>query len=323
MWLLALSLLGAARAEEPAPGPGAGVVVDRVAAVVNDEIVTLSEVYELGADYLAEAVAVGGEQARASAEVEVLERLIERRLVGQEMAALKLDVTDQDLEKAIDDVARSNGLDRETLRVEVEKSGLGWDQYRAELRENLREMKFEQAVLRPRVTVTEDELKDAYLRVAGDTPVAARVQAIFLAFPKDGDDAARASVRQRAEDLRVQAASGDFGALSRANDQGPFGAQGGEMGTFAPGELMETLDKALQATPTGQVSPVVETEMGVFLLKVAARESRGGADLEAMRERLSNQIFQVRMEDEKARWFQQARRRAAVRVLLPGAPATP
>lgn len=322
--LLALAFALAAHAQEAVPPAGAGLVVDRVAAVVNEEIVTLSEVYELGADYFPEVIAQKGEAGRSAAEHEVLERLIERRLVAQEMATLKLDISDQDLERAIDDVARRNGLDRDSLRAEVERSGLAWDQYRAELRENLRDMKFAQAVLRPRITITDDELRDAYLRSTANAPASARVQAIFLAFPITADEAGKQAVRDRAAAIRAQAATGDFAALARENDQGPFGANDGEMGTFQPGELVAALDAAVQATATGQVSEPVETPQGVFLLRVAGRESAAG-DFEAHRERIADMVFQTRLEDEKERWFQQARRRAAVRVLLPdaGATATP
>ncbi|MFZ5477791.1 MAG: peptidylprolyl isomerase [Myxococcota bacterium] len=305
---------------EPAPAPAppaSGVVIDRVAAVVNDEVVTLGEVYDFGGAYVAEEVARAGEGVRGQAEREVLERLVERRLVAQEMQKLKLELTDQDLERSIDDIARRNGMDRDGLRVEVERSGMGWDQYRAELRENLRDMKFAQAILRPRITITDDELRDAYLRATADSPTVSHVLAIFLAYPKGADEAAKAAVRETATRIRGEAVAGaDFAALARAHDQGPFGAQNGEMGTFGKGELVGDLDAAVQNTAVGDVSAPVEVGQGVFLLKVVERSSRGG-DFEAMREELADQVFATRLEDEKERWFQQARRQAAVKVLLP------
>lgn len=301
----------------------AGPVVDRVAAAVNDEIVTLSEVYEFGGAYIAEGVGRAGEAERPKAELEVLERLIERRLVSQEMAALKLDLNEQELDRSIDDIARRNGLDRDGLRVEVERSGMGWDQYRGELRENLRDMKFAQSVLRPRVTVTEDELRDTWRRTAQNAAPTAHILALFLAFPKDADEAARAAVLARAEALRAEAVAGaEFAELSRKHDEGSFGAEGGEMGSYAPGQLIGELDTAVVATPTGTVSAPVVLGQGVFLLYVADRQAAAG-DFEAMRPKLEDEVFLARMEDEKERWFQQARRRAAVRILLPSVPGAP
>ena len=204
--------------------------------------------------------------------------------------------------------------DEEQLRAEVEKE-MTWAAYRAELSKGLQEMKFAQSVLRPRINITEDELKDAFIRMTQDSPQTAHVQAIFLSWPVGGDDAARAAVRARAAKVAGEAVVGDFAALSKQYDEGPFGAAGGEMGTFKPGELVGPLDTAVQKTATGAVSTPVETEQGIFLLKVAERTA-GDADFESMRPKLEEAVFQSRMADEEERWYQQAKRAAAIRILL-------
>jgi peptidyl-prolyl cis-trans isomerase SurA len=300
-------------ATAPAAPPPVGSVIDRVAAIVGEEVVTLAQVYAFGAAYIDEAVAAGA--PRAAAERTVIERLIERVLVDQEMRALQLDASEADVDRSIDDIARRNGLDRARMREEIERSGMSWEQYRSELRQQLREVRFAQAVLRPRITITEDELRDAYRRATASAPATARVQAIFLAWPADA--AERDVVRARARAIRDEAlAGGDFPALSRANDQGPFGANGGEMGSFAPGQLVDTLDRAVTSTPTGSVSEPVETEKGVFLLRVAERQA-AAAEFESVRSQLTDAVYEARMADERVRWFQQARRQAAIRILLP------
>jgi len=295
-------------------------VVDRVAAVVNEDIITLSEVYAFGGSYIDEVVAARGASARGDAEAEVLDRLLERRLVSQEMTALKLDLVDQDVDRSISDIAERNGMEIDDLRKEVERSGMAWDQYRSELEENLRDMKFAQTVLRPRVNVTEDELRDAWLRTTPAAPASARIQALVLAVPPGATEADREAVLARARGLREQARSGaDFAELSKANDQGPFGEQAGEMGVFKPGELVDALDNVVVNTPVGEVSEPIVIGDGVYLLRVAERMT-GANDFEARRDEVAEQVFQSRLADEKERWYQEARRRASIRVLLPGLP---
>ncbi len=295
-----------------------GAVVDRVAAVVNDELITLSELYAYGATYVDQVVVAQGEPARSAAEREVLERLLERRLVQQEMRALKLDLLDQDIDRSIGDIAERNGMDVDALRKEIERSGMAWDQYRSELGESLRDMKFAQSVIRPRVTVTEDELRDAWLRTAPAALSSVRIQALVLAVPGGASEAQRGEVVARARTLREQAQAGaDFGALSREHDQGPFGAQGGEMGVFKAGELVDTLDAGIVATPVGEVSEPIVLGDAVYLLRVAERIG-GATDFASQRDQVADQVYASRLEDEQKRWFQEARRRAAIRILLPG-----
>lgn len=298
------------------PSPTAGVLADRVVAVVNDDVVLLSEVYAFN-DYIEGQVAAagaGGAAARAQAERDVVDRILQQRLIAQEVTRLHLEVTDQEIDRNIDDIAQRNGLDRDGLRVEVEKQ-MTWSQYRGELAKGLQEQKFGQSVLRPRINITEDELRDAYIRMTTDSPQVAHVLAIFLSWPVGGDQAAKDAVRAKAAQVAAQAAAGDFAAVAKQYDEGPFGSAGGEMGRFKPGELVGALDAAVQATATGAVSTPVETPQGVFLLKVAERTA-GDTDFESMRPRLEEAVFESRLEAEQVRWFEQARRAAAIRVLL-------
>ena len=312
--LLIFALAGReAHAEAAAP---TGVVVDRVVAVVNDKAVTLSEVYAFK-DFIEQSAAQG---QRAEAERQVMELLIQRLLVNQEVDRLKLDVTDQDLDREIDAVARQNGMDRDSLRAAILQQGMTWETYRTELAQNIRERNFAQYVLRPRITISPDELKDRYRRdhpdAGGVASEVARVQAIFLSYPAGADDSARASVLAKANDLRKQAIGGaDFAALSTANDQAGFGAQGGEMGRFKRGDLNEVLDRALAATTTGSISEPVVLPQGVFLLKIVDR-SAGDDGFEAAKEEVMNEVFTDRLEKEQQRWFEQARRAAVVKILV-------
>ena len=329
LWLV---LVGGAAAADPATlradapvqseqAQAGGVVVDRVAASVNDDIITLSEIYDFGGPYIEEQVEADP-TARPRAEREVLDRLIERMLVDQEITALQLSITEQELDRTIDDVARRNGLDRNSLRREVERSGMTWDSYRTQLQGDLQQMKFAQAILRPRVNITEDEVQDAYNRTGQSAPKLVRLQALFLAFPAAATDptaktredtlARAAAIRQQAIEMTTE----QFAALSREKDEAGFGAQGGEMGQFGKGELLPALDAAVSGLAPGAVSEVVVLEQGVFVLRVVdfAAATR---DLEEVREQLMEQLFESRMVEEQGRWVEQARARASIRLLLP------
>jgi peptidyl-prolyl cis-trans isomerase SurA len=298
-----------------------GAVVDRIAAVVNDDVITLSEVYELGSEFIEKAVqdAGGNPARRREAEIEVLDSLIKRRLISQEITKLGLDVTDQELDRTIDDIARRNGLERDQLRSEVEKSGMAWQEYRSELKENLRQSKFTQAVIQPRINVNEDELLDAYNRAVatGARPQLADLGAIFLAFPPEADEAAKAERRATAAKIQEEFTAGKpFAELAAQYDQGPYGPNGGKMGTYKQGELVAELDGPAFSTPVGSLTPPIETSQGIFLLTVFQLTSEPPQPYEAMKEALTQQVYADRIEDETDQWYRQARRRAAVLVKL-------
>ncbi|MFT4974479.1 MAG: peptidyl-prolyl cis-trans isomerase SurA [Myxococcota bacterium] len=296
-------------------GLSLAAIADRVAAVVNGDVITLSEVYELGGPTFIEPRA-SSDATRRAAELEVLDSLVLRRLISQEIERLGLDVTDIELDRTVDDIANRNGMTREQLRREVEKSGLPWSEYRGELKEELRMAKFNQAIIQPRITVNEDELKDAYRRLlaSADLPEIVELGAIFMAAPTDPE-----VPDPRTAELQARADAGEpFPSLAAEYDQGPYGAAGGKMGNYREGELMPLLNDPAFALDVGTLSEPIQTNQGIFFLYVFERYPEQPPELEAVRNELMEQVYSDRIEEETDTWFQQTRRRSAILIKLEG-----
>ncbi len=295
------------------------VVVDRIAAVVGDEGITLTEVYALGGDFIEEAASEGGPGGRRSAELDVLDALVQRRLVSQEISRLGLDVTDTELDHTIDDISGRNGLDREQLRLEVERSGLPWEEYREELRENLKQLKFNQAVIQPRITVNEDELIDAYKRRvrSAELPRIVDLGALFIEVPPEADEATVADAQQRAESAVARVRAGEeFAAVSAELDESVYGAQGGVMGTYKQGELVESLNEPAFGAEVGRVTDPVAMPGGIWVLYVFDSRTQEPPTFESLREQLLQEVYSGRIEEETEVWTRQARRRSTIDVKM-------
>ncbi len=303
LWLICLS-------------PAKGEVVDRIAAVVEKDVITLSEVYALGGEFI-ENAAQGGlmdDPARKAAELEVLEELVQRALVAQEIEDLGLLVTSDEIDRAIDDIAQSNGVDRARLKVEVERSGLSWENYRHELEQELRKLKFDQVVIQPRISITEDEVLDIYNRQirTAEGPTRRTIQSILLresAGPEAGDRLAAAKARL--------ADSESWSAVVAEFPESPYASLGGEIGVFSAGELMEPLDGPAFSLGVGEVSElIVVPGVGTFLLRVDAVISAEPPSLESVRGELEGRLVQDKVAQETQIWLAQARRRVTVDIKL-------
>lgn len=298
-------------------------VVDRVAAVVNDDVVTLSEVYELGGDYIEQATAAAAEPAptRREMELEVLDTLIMRRLISQEIERLGLDISDLEVDRAIEDVAMRNGLDTEALRREVGKTGMAWADYRAEIRESLRQMRFSQAVIQPRIKVDEDQMKDAWRRTYAndDRPRRYDLGMIFIPFPQGPatSDELREQTRAVAVDAVARIRGGtSFEAVAKELDKGPYAEKGGRYGLMRAEELRGSLGPVLLRLEPGQVSDPHEDNLGLWVLTSYGEVMEEPPPLEEVRDDLMETVYAGRIEEETDQWYRQARRRAAVDVKL-------
>lgn len=298
------------------------VIVDRVAAVVNREVITLSQIYEVGGDYIEEraAGAPADSPVRRALELEVLDTLIQRELITQEMQRLGLDVTQDDMERAVDDIARQNGLSREQLRVEVERSGLSWNAYREELEESIRQMKFQQMILMPRVSVTEDELQDAYNRSFRLNYAGAEVRSlegIFLTWPANPTPDDRAALALRSAELRAQLEAGTpWSELLAATTDSALFTLGGRLGSFQKGEAVAEIDGPAFSLQVGEVSQPIALPTGMLLLRVASAQSLPPPTYEQVQGQLYQELAQLKGEQELELWTTQARRAAAVVVRL-------
>ena len=322
-------------------GISSAATSDRIAAVVNDDVITLSEVYELGAEFISEAALTP--DARREAEINVLDSLVLRSLVSQELMRLEFDVTEDELTGAIDEVAANNGMDLEQLRNEIENSGLTWALYQTQLKESLRQMKFNQTILQPRIQVEEDGLLDLYQRKvrAMDSVMEAEIGAVFLkgspgfrdakSIAKESDmsieeaqamiDEAKGKHRkaqvQKLAAIQEQLEAGaKFEDIASAFDEGGFNKNEGRMGIFPEGQLRGDLDAAAFATPVGSLSEPIETDQGLFLIYVYDRRPQAAPPFEDMRSALLDEYYEARFERETEVWFTQAKRRAHIEIML-------
>jgi peptidyl-prolyl cis-trans isomerase SurA len=300
--------------------------VDRVAAVVNDEVVALSEVYDIGGDFIGERCgrALPADCVREG-ELEVLDSLILRVLIRQELVKLELDVSAEELDRTIDQVMRDNRMDdRATFRKAVEAQGVSWDTYREELTEQIRQMKFNEVVIRPRITVTEEEALDRYRRSVRDfqAPPSFELGALAMRIPKDSDAETLIQLVATARDVARQVNAGEItwaDALSRY-DAGVFSQkEDGHLGTFKQGEALPEIEKAALSVKVGQVSDPVKVGDSLFLIKLLSiQESADVRSYEDAKGAIFDRLYEEKTEAEVERWYQQARRQAAIKILLEG-----
>ncbi len=313
--------------------------VDRIAALVNDEVICYSEIYEMGSDFLEESAT--SKESIEAAELEVLEALIHQELLAQEIKRLGLDVSEEEVEQALQDIARTNGLARKDLEKEVERTGMVWSTYLEQFKEQMRQMRFNQMVLQPRIEINEDALLDAYKRLSQEAPEALDLGAIFFAgsaqlrpvedvaadlnisleeAQQKLDELAKQQTADR--DLKIQQfysrimVGEDFSIIAQDLDDGGFGANGGRMGLFTEGQLRPELnDVAFTLEPQTASDPICDNQ-GCLILYLFGKQNMAAGSFEQMRPQLLDQYYTERFDQEMALWLEQTRRRAVVELKL-------
>lgn len=314
IWLL--FLLGAASGDD---------LVDGVACVVNEEVVTLSEIYETYPDELRQGVKERcGSSLRARTECvqgverQVAEWFIMSLLVRQKLQENDMDVTAAQVEATIDTIMAENGIQsRAQLKIALADQGLDFNNYREQLRDDLRLMNFRQAFLGPKVNVSDAELRDRYQRAVRDVPTEPTLELSYKAYPLQ-DTADPEQVQAITAALSDQVARIGQGETT-LEDLGPVLDSVPESATssYLPSQLFDSFKPVTDLEP-GQVGGPYRLGASLFVVRLDARRGGETVAFEQVRDKLHEQIFAEKMEAEVEVWYEKAKRNASIRCTMGG-----
>ncbi|MEW6221295.1 MAG: peptidylprolyl isomerase [Thermodesulfobacteriota bacterium] len=297
--------------------------VDRIVAVVNDEVITLSELEAEVATFLraGQAPAAGQAELRRS----LLAQLVDRKLAEQKAVELGITVTDAEVDQGIAQVMARHGLNREQLERDLVRMGRDMADYRQALRLSLLQKRLVDLEVRSRVVVTDQRVAQYYQEelAAEAMEPGYHVLLLGLGWAAGEEAAAREEVRERIRGLRRQIVGGELGfrEAARRFSELSSAAEGGDIGVVDPTQMAESMRKVIEALPPGEVSEPVETPGGVQLVKVLRRRVAQGlelAPLEAIQEEVRELIFQQDLQRQFGRFLEELRGKAQIRILLEG-----
>jgi parvulin-like peptidyl-prolyl isomerase len=299
-------------------------VVEKIAAVVNGEIILQSELEDRIRPMLAEVRKESDPALRQRRETsvrrEVLDRLVDEELLQQQARELKVAVTPQDVDKAVDEVKKRNNISDTQLNEALLQQGLDIATYRQEVKRQITRIKVIEIAVRAKVAVSDDDIKRYYdqnLRQLGaDRKV--RASHIFLAIPEGATNAEAEQVRKSAADLVRQARNGaDFAKLAKEHSQDSATRQeGGDLGYFGRGMLPPAVEEIVFAMDPGEVRGPVRAERGFHIIKLVDRQDEKARTYEEVKDQLREQLYQQELDKHTRSWLGELKKRAHVQIRL-------
>jgi peptidyl-prolyl cis-trans isomerase SurA len=260
-----------------------GVLLDRVAAVVNDGVVLQSELdaqsREIEARLRAQNVALPPESVLRG---QVLDRLVQEEIQQQHADRAGIRVSDEQVNAALEDIARRQNLTLEQLPQKLAADNIDYAQYRVELRKEIARQILRQRDVVQRIVVTPREL-DQYLEHQKKTASAANeynIAHILIAVAQDAKPAQLAQASKLAHEVDERARSGEeFGALAVTYSQSESALEGGSLGWRKGTELPTFLADVVARMQPGDVSDVLQTPSGFHIVKLLETRAAGGPQI--------------------------------------------
>jgi peptidyl-prolyl cis-trans isomerase SurA len=301
-------------------GVGEAKIIDKIIAIVNGEIITLSQLERYHAQLREESDAAGkrGHEIPDSKRA-ILNRLIEEKLVDQQCRKLRIGVSERDIDMAIADVKRANAITDEQLKTALLRQGLSGEEYREQLREELKRAKLVSLVVRREFSVDDEALKRFYLEHIDrfKEPDQIRVSHILIMIPQDSDELLVEALRYKGETILGRLRQGeDFQQLARSYSDDASAQNGGDLGFFKSGELLPAIERAISDLRPGQLTGLVRTKMGFHIIKVTDRKGGSVVSYEEVTEKVRNQYIAEESKRLYKAWLQKLKSESFIEVKL-------
>lgn len=288
---LSAGAVHAQAAGAPAAKPGAGFippaastgnVIDSIAVVVNDEVITRNEL--AGRVKIIEArMKAQNAQMPDAADMErqVLEAMIIERAqfqLAKEMGVRSID--DAQLDRAISRIAEQQKMTVQELRNTMEKEGTTFASFREEIRNEIIMQRLREVEVDNKIQISEAEI-DTYLvaeKAANKDKVEVNIAQILIRIPENSSPEQIAARQARAEEVARQLRTGgDFAKLAGTFSEASDALSGGAVGWRDPNRLPPVFAEALIKLQPGQSTQVIKSTTGFYILKLVDRRSLADA----------------------------------------------
>jgi peptidyl-prolyl cis-trans isomerase SurA len=280
-------------------------LVEDIIARVNNEIITNND-YQKADQDLKEQVAhdcQGCTPEKIQGEIkdqekDLLRGLIDNLLLVERAKDMNINV-ETDLIKQLDDVRIQNNLPTmEALQKAVEQSGISWEDYKQQMRNQLLRQKVIQQEVSGKMDINPDAVKSFYEahKKEFNLPEQVVLSEIFLSTEGRSPEEI-SSIRKKAEDLHARLVHGqDFAQLAQRYSEGQTARDGGSLGTFKRGELAPQLDQAVFKLNKSQFTDVIQTKTGFEILKVDDHYEAGQQPLAKVERQIESKLYMQKME---------------------------
>lgn len=305
------------------PSTAQARVIERIVAVVNNEIITWSELEDVARPLLAQVAQIADpverEQTRDRQLRRVLDDLVGQRLIMQEANRRRISVDSQAVNEQLERIKARQGWSDEKLRMYLAGQGLSMGEFRKQVREQKLRQNIIRRVLGKRIQVSERELKDYYREKLTKQKGSFEVEGahLVLRVPENATPAEESAVRQQATELLARAQSGeDFTVLVGKYSQGPRANEGGNLGWIRRGNFDPSLEEAFFTLAPGKFGGPIRTNFGYHVVTVTQRKSVPPPSYDESVAQLTGELREKKLAGELTKWVADMKKRAFIEVRL-------
>jgi peptidyl-prolyl cis-trans isomerase SurA len=302
--------------------PAGAHVLDKIVARVNGDIILMSDLKGRSMQFLSEMKRKNqpvDEDNIHKVEKEILNEMIEERLMLQFANNNNIKILDEDIKTAIEDVKKQNNFTDEMLEKVLKNENVTINDYRERLKEQMMISKVINYEVKSNIHIEENEIKKYYEEHRDEfkTPEEVRVRhMVFMYSEEERDSSKEEMIRKKAVDILNKIREGeDFAKLASIYSEDPSAKSGGDLGYFPRGKMIKDFEDAAFILKKGEVSDVIRTPYGFHIIKCEDKKEAGFRPAEEVSGEIEKSIFLEKMKSLKNIWMKKMKEKAFIDVL--------
>ena len=287
--------------------PAQTAVVEKVVAVVNNRIITLSELNQ----ELKEVVVNPEVEVNVR---EVLDAMIDRILLDQQAAARKISISDEEVRAIVKNQQEALNLDEEAIAEELKKQNMTEDLFYRQWKYQILSRRLLDLVTQGSIAVTDEEIEKYHREHYEEGSTYGRQTKIaHILINKEAENAL-----SKAEEVLELAKSGEpFAELARKYSMDESSAQsGGLLGHFVKGDLVPEIENAVEQTEVNGIAGPVESSRGYHIVKVLERTEEGESSVSRYRDRIKHQLYMEKVEQFITSWLEDIKKNSYIEIKI-------
>ncbi len=300
-------------------------VIDKIIAVVNDEIITL---YEFNAAFEPYRKNIENTYKGANKEALIkqtkeafLQRLIDNMLIEQEAKKSGADiiVKDEEIMEVLQEMLAKQKISMQEFLKNLAQEGKSLDFAKKEIRGQMMRARILRREVKSKILVSDEEIGEYYNKNRQDYEgkETVRIKQILLLLPPNADRTIKEKMKTEALQLHKRIIDGEsFDLLALNYSQGPAAAQGGDVGFVGRGTIIPEVEAVAFSLPLGKVSEVIESDVGFHIIQVVDKKGAGLKPLAAVREEIKTKIEDEKLDKKFDEWIASVRAKSHIEVKL-------
>jgi peptidyl-prolyl cis-trans isomerase SurA len=296
-------------------------VVDRIIAIVNDDIIRLAELNKAFGP-IEKQIQSKGYPADKEREIiydkkmETLNNLIDEKLVDEKINEAGISVKESDIDNTIEKIKSANKYSQEEMELALTSNGMTYNEYRAEVKKQILRNKLVSMEVTSSIIITQSEVQAYYEQHPDKYSVIKRygIKNILMFYPPEPDS--RNMVRSKMEEILTQLKNGvSFDEMAKNYSQAINAADGGKLGFFTINDLSGNIQTAVSPLRAGEFSPVIETEQGFQIFYVDQIVETQSKTLAEASEEIRQTIYEDRVNEKFKTWIAELKKSANIKIM--------